>query len=130
MRVLLVEDEPKTAAFVRRGLEENGFTVIYACRGDEGLSLARTDVFAAIILDIGLPVLDGYSILAALRESHSTIPVLCLTARSTVAEKVKGLELGADDYLVKPFSFSELLARLHAICISPSRPSFALTASD
>ena len=115
MRVLLVEDEPKTAAFVRRGLEENGFTVMLASRGDEGLSLARTESFGAIILDISLPVLDGFSILAALRESGSTIPVLCLTARDTVAERVKGLELGADDYLVKPFSFSELLARLRTI---------------
>ncbi len=115
MRVLLVEDEPKTAAFVRRGLEENGFTVLLARQGDEGLSLARTEAFGAIILDISLPVLDGFSILAALRESGSEIPVLCLTARDTVAEKVKGLELGADDYLVKPFSFSELLARLRTI---------------
>lgn len=115
MRVLLVEDEPKTAAFIRCGLEENGFTVMLASRGDEGLSLARTEVFNAIILDIGLPVLDGFSLLAALRESRSTIPVLCLTARDTVAEKIKGLELGADDYLVKPFSFSELLARLRTI---------------
>ena len=115
MRVLLVEDEPKTAAFIRRGLEENGFTVLLASRGDEGLSLARTEIFGAIILDISLPVLDGFSILAALRESGSEIPVLCLTARDTVAEKVKGLELGADDYLVKPFSFSELLARLRTI---------------
>ena len=115
MRVLLVEDEPKTAAFVRRGLEENGFTVLSATRGDEGLSLARTESFGAIILDISLPVLDGFSILAALRQSGSVIPVLCLTARDTVLERVKGLELGADDYLVKPFSFSELLARLRTI---------------
>jgi len=115
MRVLLVEDEPKTAAFVRRGLEENGFTVTLAVRGDEALSLARTETFGAIVLDVGLPVLDGFSILAALRQSGSTIPVLCLTARDTVSDRVKGLELGADDYLVKPFSFSELLARLRTI---------------
>ena len=115
MRVLLVEDEIKTAAFVRRGLEENGFSVVLAARGDEGLSLARTESFTAIILDISLPVLDGFSILAALRQSGSAVPVLCLTARDTVVERVKGLELGADDYLVKPFSFSELLARLRTI---------------
>lgn len=115
MRVLLVEDETKTAAFVCRGLEENGFSVVVATRGDEGLSLARTEPFTAIILDISLPVLDGFSILAALRQSGSTVPVLCLTARDTVVERVKGLELGADDYLVKPFSFSELLARLRTI---------------
>jgi two-component system copper resistance phosphate regulon response regulator CusR len=115
MRVLLIEDEPKTAAFVRRGLEENGFTVSVATRGDEGLTLARTEPFQAIVLDISLPVLDGFSILAALRQTGSTVPVLCLTARDTVIERVKGLELGADDYLVKPFSFSELLARLRTI---------------
>jgi two-component system copper resistance phosphate regulon response regulator CusR len=115
MRVLLVEDEPKTAAFISRGLQENGFTVIVASRGDEGLSLARTESFDAIVLDISLPVLDGFSILAALQESGSTIPVLCLTARDKVSERVKGLELGAEDYLIKPFSFSELLARLRNI---------------
>lgn len=115
MRVLLVEDETKTAAFVRRGLEENGFSVVLAVRGDEGLSLARTESFTAVILDISLPVLDGFSILAALRQSGSTVPVLCLTARDAVVERVRGLELGADDYLVKPFSFSELLARLRTI---------------
>ena len=86
-----------------------------ATRGDEGLGLARTEAFGAIILDINLPVLDGFSVLAALREAGSTTPVLCLTARDAVRERVKGLELGADDYLVKPFSFSELLARLRTI---------------
>ena len=115
MRILVIEDEPKTAAFIRKGLEENGFPAVIASRGDEGLTLARTETFGAIILDVNLPVLDGFSILAALRESRSTTPVLCLTARDAVAERVKGLELGADDYLVKPFSFSELLARLRTI---------------
>lgn len=122
MRVLLVEDEPKTAAFVRRGLEENGFAVTVAVRGDEGLSLARTETFGAIVLDISLPVLDGFGVLAALRESGSATPVLCLTARDTVMERVKGLELGADDYLVKPFSFSELLARLRTILRRGTQP--------
>ncbi len=122
MRVLLVEDEPKTAAFVRRGLEENGFTAAVATRGDEGLTLARTETFGAIILDISLPVLDGFSILAALRQSGCTTPVICLTARDTVVERVKGLELGADDYLVKPFSFSELLARLRTILRRGNQP--------
>jgi two-component system copper resistance phosphate regulon response regulator CusR len=125
MRVLLVEDEPKTATFIRRGLEESGFAVVHAGRGDVGLSLARTEGFNAIILDISLPVIDGFSILAALREAGSTIPVLCLTARDAVSEKVKGLELGADDYLAKPFSFAELLARLRNILrrgIQPREP--------
>jgi two-component system copper resistance phosphate regulon response regulator CusR len=115
MRILVIEDEPKTAAFICKGLEENGYATMIAPRGDEGLSLSRTEAFGAIILDLNLPVLDGFSILAALRESDSPTPVLCLTARDAVAERVRGLELGAADYLVKPFSFSELLARLRNI---------------
>lgn len=123
MRILVIEDEAKTAAFIRKGLEENGFSTIVATRGDEGLTLARTETFGAIVLDVNLPVLDGFSILAALRESGSTTPVLCLTARDTVIEKVRGLELGADDYLVKPFSFSELLARLRTILRRGQQPA-------
>ncbi len=115
MRVLVIEDEPKAAAFIRRGLEENGFTVVLAAQGDEGLTLARTEALDAIVLDISLPVLSGFGVLAALRESGSTTPVLCLTARDAVSDRVKGLELGADDYLVKPFSFAELLARLRSV---------------
>src|SRR5882757_7864329 len=122
MRILVIEDERKTAAFISKGLEENGFPTVIARRGDEGLSLARTESFGAIILDISLPVLDGFSVLAALRESGNKIPVLCLTARDTVAEKVRGLELGADDYLVKPFSFSELLARVRTIMRRGAQP--------
>jgi two-component system copper resistance phosphate regulon response regulator CusR len=115
MSVLVIEDEPKAAAFIRRGLEESGFVVVLAGRGDEGLTLARTEKFEAIVLDISLPVLSGFGVLAALRETGSTTPILCLTARDSVADRVKGLELGADDYLVKPFSFAELLARLRAV---------------
>jgi two-component system copper resistance phosphate regulon response regulator CusR len=115
MTVLVIEDEPKAAAFIRRGLEENGFAITLATRGDEGLSLARTETFDAIVLDISLPVLSGFGVLAALREAGSTTPVLCLTARDTVSDRVRGLELGADDYLVKPFSFAELLARLRSL---------------
>jgi|APLak6261668527_1056067.scaffolds.fasta_scaffold00271_2 two-component system, OmpR family, copper resistance phosphate regulon response regulator CusR len=115
MNVLVIEDEPKAAAFIRRGLEENGFTVTLATRGDEGLTLARTETFEAMVLDISLPVLSGFGVLAALRETGNRTPILCLTARDAVADRVKGLELGADDYLVKPFSFAELLARLRTI---------------
>jgi len=115
MSVLVIEDEAKAAAFIRRGLEENGFTVVLSAQGDEGLALARTEAFEAIVLDISLPVLSGFGILAALRESGNTTPILCLTARDAVADRVKGLELGADDYLVKPFSFAELLARLRSV---------------
>lgn len=115
MSVLVIEDEPKAADFIRRGLQENGFPVVLARRGDEGLTLARTQPFDAIVLDISLPVLSGFAVLAALREAGNTTPVLCLTARDAVSDRVKGLELGADDYLVKPFSFAELLARLRSL---------------
>lgn len=115
MRVLIIEDEPKAAAFLKRGLQENGFATALAERGDEGLTLARTEKFDVIILDIGLPVLSGFGVLAALREAGSDTPVLCLTARDAVPDRVKGLELGADDYLVKPFSFVELLARIRTL---------------
>ena len=115
MSVLVIEDEPKAAAFIRHGLQENGFTVVLAHRGDEGLSLARTQPFDAIVLDISLPVLSGFGVLAALRETGCITPILCLTARDTVNDRVKGLDLGADDYLGKPFSFAELLARLRSI---------------
>jgi two-component system copper resistance phosphate regulon response regulator CusR len=122
VRILIIEDEPKAAAFIRRGLEENGFAVAHAARGDEGLTLAHTESFDAIVLDISLPVLGGFGILAALRESGNATPVICLTARDAVADRVKGLELGADDYLVKPFSFVELLARLRSIVRRRSLP--------
>lgn len=115
MRALIIEDEPKAAAFLQRGLEENGFATAVAHRGDEGLTLARMEKFDVIVLDIGLPVLSGYGVLAALREAGGDVPVLCLTARDAVADRVKGLELGADDYLVKPFSFAELLARIRTL---------------
>lgn len=125
MRVLVIEDEPKAAAFLRRGLEENGCTVAEAQRGDEGLTMARTSPFDAIVLDVNLPVLSGFGVLAALRESGNVTPVLCLTARDAVSERIKGLELGADDYLVKPYSFAELLARLRSVArrraVSPER---------
>lgn len=123
MRILIIEDEPKAAAFIRRGLEENGFTVALASRGDEGLTLARTESFEAIVLDISLPVLGGFGVLAALSEMGNATPVICLTARDAVADRVKGLELGADDYLVKPFSFAELLARLRSIVRRRNQPA-------
>jgi two-component system copper resistance phosphate regulon response regulator CusR len=132
MRALVIEDEPKALSFLRRGLEENGFAVTTSSRGDEGLSLARTAQFDAIILDLNLPVLSGFGVLAALRESGSKTPVLCLTARDSVPDRVRGLELGADDYLVKPFSFAELLARLRSIMRRQSgqTPDRALRVAD
>jgi two-component system copper resistance phosphate regulon response regulator CusR len=115
MRILIVEDEPKIAAFLRKGLGENGFVVDVAGQGDDGLHLARTGAYDLIILDVMLPGRDGWSVLTALRHEGKQTPVLYLTARDAVADRVKGLELGADDYLVKPFAFSELLARIRSV---------------
>jgi two-component system copper resistance phosphate regulon response regulator CusR len=115
MKLLVVEDEKKAAACLRRGFTENGFVVDLAGRGDEGLLLARTGKYDLIILDVMLPGLDGWAILADLRAAGQQTPVLLLTARDAVEDRVKGLELGGDDYLVKPFSFSELLARVRSV---------------
>ena len=115
MKILVVEDEAKAAAYLRKGLAENGFTVEVAGRGDDGLHLARTGEFDLVILDVMLPGRDGWSVLAELRAAGTQTPVLFLTARDAVPDRVKGLELGADDYLVKPFAFSELLARVRSI---------------
>ncbi len=115
MRVLIVEDEPKMAVYLRQGLTENGFVADVAHRGDDGLHLALTQDYDVIVLDVMLPERDGWSILAAMRQAGRQTPVLFLTARDNVPDRVKGLELGADDYLVKPFAFSELLARLRTI---------------
>ena len=115
MRVLVVEDETKTAAFLKRGLIENGYAVVVSTQGDEGLALAKAEPFDAIILDVGLPKLSGFAVISALRSAGHKVPVLCLTARDRVEDRVKGLELGADDYLVKPFAFTELLARVRSL---------------
>lgn len=115
MRILIVEDEPKTAAYLQKGLTESGFVVDIAANGEDGLFLATNHHYDLIILDVMLPKLDGWSILAELRRSYQDVRVLFLTARDEVQDKVKGLELGADDYLVKPFAFSELLARIRSL---------------
>lgn len=115
MRVLVIENELKTAAYLRQGLSENGLTVEICANGEDGLNQALSVENDLIILDVMLPGRDGWSILAALRKAGKQTPVLFLTARDTVFDKVKGLELGADDYLVKPFDFSELLARVRTI---------------
>ncbi len=115
MRVLVVEDDPKILSFVRKGLKEQGFTVETAGDGDRGLDLATASAFDVVVLDIMLPGRDGLSILRALREQKNTVPVLLLTARSALDERVEGLELGADDYLTKPFFMEELIARIHAL---------------
>ena len=131
MRILVIEDEPKTAAYLRKGLSENGHVVDCAVDGEEGLHLAQTGNYDLVILDVMLPRRDGWSVIAELRRAGKQIPVLFLTARDQVHDRVKGLELGADDYLVKPFAFSELLARMHSVLRrGPSRPVETLKLTD
>jgi two-component system copper resistance phosphate regulon response regulator CusR len=131
MKVLIVEDERKTAAYLCKGLSENGFDVEVASQGEAGLRLARAGSYDLIILDVMLPERDGWSVLAELRRHGRQTPVLFLTARDAVSDRVKGLELGADDYLVKPFAFAELLARVHSVLRrSPARPPETLRIAD
>ena len=115
MKILIVEDEIKTGEYLRQGLREAGFAVDLAHDGLEGLHLALEGGHDLLILVVMLPGMDGWQVLTRLRLQHKTMPVLFLTARDQVEDRVKGLELGADDYLVKPFSFAELLARVRTI---------------
>jgi two-component system copper resistance phosphate regulon response regulator CusR len=131
MKVLIVEDEKKTASYLRKGLSENGFVVDVADRGEEGLRLARSGEYDVIILDVMLPERDGWSVISELRRAGKQTPVLFLTARDAVQDRVKGLNLGADDYLMKPFAFSELLARLRSILRrGPGRQTEILRVAD
>jgi two-component system copper resistance phosphate regulon response regulator CusR len=114
MRLLIVEDEPKTGDYLQKGLSENGFVVDVARNGIDGQHLALNGDYDLVVLDVGLPGLDGWGVLEAIR-SKKQIPVMYLTARDRVDDRVKGLELGADDYLIKPFAFSELLARIRGL---------------
>ncbi len=126
MRILVIEDEAKTALFLKKGLSEQGYSVEICGDGTHGLELAVNESFDAVILDIMIPGKDGKTVLSAIRQKALTIPVLVLTARDSVEDRVEGLELGADDYLVKPFSFSELLARLRTIMRRGSQPEYSL----
>jgi len=119
MKLLVVEDELKTAGFLKRGLSEAGFLVDTATDGPEGLRLIKANKYDLVVLDIMLPGLDGLKILTWMRESGLQTPVIFLTARDSTSDRVAGLELGADDYLVKPFAFSELLARVRTILRRP-----------
>src|SRR4029077_4633496 len=115
MRILLIEDEKKTAAYLARGLGEAGFQVTTASDGESGLDVALANAFDLFIIDIMLPKRDGWAIVATLKRKEIRTPILLLTARDSVRDRVKGLELGADDYLVKPFAFPELLARIRSV---------------
>ncbi len=115
MRILLVEDNSRVASFIRRGLREENYTVDAAADGEQGLFLAQTGGYDLIILDVLLPKLNGLDVLRTLRSEHVTIPVLILTAKDSLKDKVTGLDMGADDYLTKPFGFDELLARVRAL---------------
>src|SRR5213595_1745333 len=114
-KLLLVEDDPKAVAFLRKGLSENGYAVDIAADGDAGLSRALAGGYDLVVLDVLLPRKDGWAVLRELRAAGVTTPVLFLTARDAVADRVRGLELGADDYLIKPFAFAELLARVRSV---------------
>ena len=126
MKLLLVEDETRLAAYLKRGLTESGFSVDVAHTGPDGQHLALEADYDALILDVMLPGQDGFGVLAAVRRVKR-VPILMLTARDRVEDRVRGLEHGADDYLVKPFAFSELLARIHALL---RRSGMAGTAAD
>ncbi len=115
MRILVVEDEKKIADFVRRGLKEEGYAVDAAYDGEEGLFLAKTNDYDLILLDLMLPKIDGLTVCKKLKEMKVEAPIIMLTAKNTVKDKVLGLDSGADDYLTKPFAFEELLARIRAM---------------
>lgn len=125
MKLLVVEDETKTGDYLRQGLTEAGFVVDLARNGLNGHHLAMTEPYDLIVLDVMLPDIDGWRLIQSLREAGKSTPVLFLTARDSVEDRVKGLELGADDYLVKPFAFSELLARVRTLLRRGSAPTLA-----
>ena len=115
MKILVIEDEKKTASYLQDGLTENGFIVDVSLDGEEGLGLALANSYDLVILDVMMPEKDGWSVVTELRRHKKEVAVLFLTARDKIQDRVRGLDLGADDYLVKPFAFSELLARVRSI---------------
>jgi DNA-binding response OmpR family regulator len=129
-RILVVEDERKVLRSLERGLQAEGYEVVCAADGEEGFGLAATQPFDCLVLDLMLPGRDGLQVLADLRRRGSALPVLVLTARDTVEDRVTGLDGGADDYLVKPFAFAELLARLRVLLRRGKEPEILLRAGD
>jgi two-component system copper resistance phosphate regulon response regulator CusR len=131
MKLLIIEDEQRTEAYLSKGLAEQGFVVDSVGDGESGLRLALEGGHDLVVLDVMLPKRDGWSVLSALRSRGKQVPVLLLTARDAVADRVKGLELGADDYLVKPFAFAELVARIRTVLRrGPGRQAEALRVAD
>jgi two-component system, OmpR family, copper resistance phosphate regulon response regulator CusR len=127
MKLLIVEDEVKTGEYLKQGLNEAGFIVDLFHNGLDGYHHAMTEQYDLLILDVMLPNVDGWRILKSLREANKQVPVLFLTARDSIDDRVKGLELGADDYMVKPFAFAELLARVRALMRRGVNPTTDLT---
>lgn len=123
MRLLIVEDDVKTAAYLQKGLTECGFVVDVAHDGEDGLEKALNDDPDLVVLDVMLPGKDGWKVLSSLKEECSTTPVIMLTAKESVESRIRGLNLGADDYLVKPFAFGELLARIRAVLRRQTGPA-------
>jgi DNA-binding response OmpR family regulator len=115
MRILLVEDDPKISAFIAQGLKENGFVVDHEANGQDGLHLALTESYAAAVIDIMLPGIDGLKLIEEMRTKRINTPVIILSAKHSLDDRIKGLQTGGDDYLAKPFSFAELLARIQAL---------------
>lgn len=115
MKILLIEDDARTAAFILKGLKQAGFTTVHAEDGKTGLFKAKTEEFDLAVIDIMLPVMDGFTVIEKIRAAKITTPIIILSAKNAVEDKIRGLQLGSDDYLAKPFSFSELLARIQAL---------------
>ena len=115
MRILLIEDDRDTAKFIMKGLRQEGFSVDHAIDGEEGLHFINSENYDIAICDIMLPKIDGLTVIQKVRKENNKIPIIVLSAKGSVDDRVKGLQIGADDYLIKPFAFSELLARIHAL---------------
>lgn len=128
-QILIVEDEPRIAAFVAKGLRAAGFTTLVESSGEAAVELALGEQIDLVVLDVGLPGIDGFEVLARLRGQGATMPVIMLTARSSVADRVQGLQSGADDYVPKPFAFEELLARIQLRLRSEGVPDPSLVLS-